>query len=449
MSFGNQELNCNMDLLDFDDMFYEDCPTVFDQFPELWEPGLGHEDASPAAQDQAAVCSNSQNGERKFAQDLEAEFAQVLDELFGEDHERQYIGNDTQKTVYTCFPEPIQPVPCAPAQFPKCIQHPTGTPIVNDAGIVNTSNISSPSQPAASAAAGNPFWHPAPKTGPAPEPKSLLPSPSKRSTRRGAAESTLAVPAGKANTADVTGPSVPIARATTGNPVTSLRAPSPNAPTATLKIGSEPTAGATARRKPSLFLPRHLPSDTAVKAGAGVPQPVLVAQQRTQPQPSKRSSTQGPGPNPPVSDLELMRARKLPRKLQARRPKGQPPPLQILPGLSPLQARAKTLSRGYRRPRKPKRAGAPVAQQLTPEGQSLPASVHMGASPDQDAITASGPQIQFLQRTPQGHSLLPAGMQMERAAQAQELWMHGALQPQEATRQQFPAAPQDNLGRYH
>ncbi|KAF8466854.1 hypothetical protein BDZ91DRAFT_793794 [Kalaharituber pfeilii] len=82
MSSANQELDSTMDLLDLESLLYEDFPTVFDRFPDLWERGFLGESTSGAAEDEALAPSNPYHrGQNELPQDVDYEVPVDLDEL--------------------------------------------------------------------------------------------------------------------------------------------------------------------------------------------------------------------------------------------------------------------------------------------------------------------------------------------------------------------------------
>ncbi|KAF8451354.1 hypothetical protein BDZ91DRAFT_802749 [Kalaharituber pfeilii] len=234
MSFENQELNSNMDLLDLDTLF-NDLPMLLGQVPGLWEADVGGKAvSSTGTADQADPASSiSHKGEDDLTQDSEAETSQDLDELFYEDDERKSMGNDAElgeavsaqeapaaaaanscapagtvnpaagvpgtqstpsapgamdprKTVYTSLLHPTQP---GPAQLTQWIRLPT-LPSLGSAETAGSAHVAGPSAPTASTAARrepSPFLpsHPSPGQ-PAPvTEQSAAPSPSTRSVKKG------------------------------------------------------------------------------------------------------------------------------------------------------------------------------------------------------------------------------------------------------------------------
>ncbi|KAF8465035.1 hypothetical protein BDZ91DRAFT_820940 [Kalaharituber pfeilii] len=374
MSFENQELNSNMDLLDLDTLFNEDLPMLLSQFPGLWEADVGGKAVSSAGTaDQADPASSiSHKGEDDLTQDSEAETSQDLDELFYEDDERKSMGNeaevgeavsaqevpataaantdtvnpatgvpgtqsmpsapgtiDPRKTVYTGLLHPAQP---GPAQLPQWIRLPTGPSTMNGAGTASTGTLPHQSEPAPNAPAGDPISLPsstpapnaaaaAPGVGPTAAELQNQPASSKRSARKGTAKPSLGAQINESNR--VTKQAAASQRVPCALPRLQLPAVLPSlgsaetAGSAHVAGPSAPIASTAARREPSPFLRSH-PSP-------GPPAP--VTEQSAAPSPSTRSAKKGPAaktPRPRARADESSKVTKKPTRAPPKRPATPP-----------------------------------------------------------------------------------------------------------------------------
>ncbi|KAF8465037.1 hypothetical protein BDZ91DRAFT_820943 [Kalaharituber pfeilii] len=378
MSFENQELNSNMDLLDLDTLFNEDLPMLLSQFPDLWEADVGGKAvSSTGAEDHADPASSiSHKGEDDLTQDSEAETSQDLDELFYEDDERKSIGNDAEvgeavsaqeapaiaaanscapfgtvnpaagvpgtqstpsapgtidprKTVYTSLLHPTQP---GPAQLPQWIRLPTLPTTMNGAGTTNTGTLPHQSEPAPNAPAANPISLPsttpapnaataAPGVGPTAAELQNQPASSKRSARKGTAKSSLSAQINESNR--VTKQAAASQRVQCVLPRLQLPAIPPGlgsaetASSAHVAGPSAPIASTAARREPSPCLPSH-PSPG---------QPAPVTEPSAAPSPSTRTAKKGPGaktPRPRARVDESSKVTKKPTRAPPKRPATPP-----------------------------------------------------------------------------------------------------------------------------
>ncbi|KAF8455593.1 hypothetical protein BDZ91DRAFT_767677 [Kalaharituber pfeilii] len=369
MSFENQELNSNIDLLDLDTLFNEDLPMLIGQVPGLWEADVGGKAvSSTGTADQADPASSiSHKGEDYLTQDSEAETSQDLDELFlrmtrgkawamtlsweklsapkrvclpaqakpsvlSNAHRRETVVV-APKTVYTSLLHPTQP---GPAQLPQWIRLPTGPPTMNGAGTASTlaGTLPHQSEPAPNAPAANPISLPpstpapnaaaaAPGMGPAAVELQNQPASSKRSARKGTAKSSLSAQINESNR--VTKQAAASQRVPCALPRLQLPAVLPSlgsaetAGSAHVTGPSAPTASTAARREPSPFLPSH-PSP-------GHWQPAPVTEQSAAPSPSTRSAKKGPAaktPRPRARADESTKVTKKPTRAPPKRPATPP-----------------------------------------------------------------------------------------------------------------------------